>query len=213
MLLYCGVAIAGTKVLPLAEVAGKPLTLVARAAMPGWLFTLFIIGGPVMALTTTMNSSLPSLCIPTQRSCLDGWFPKSFGASNRFGAPWKILTVCWIVGLIPMLLGWSVTVITNNIMLLNSVQAMLYFYAYYQIPRKFPDAWKQARMHVPNGIFYAIVTAGFAARIWILIYSFKSLNLTIAVFSSLAMLVCLVYGWLRAKSPEINLTANVWAED
>lgn len=50
-------------------------------------------------------------------------------------------------------------------------------------------------------------------EIWILVYSFKSLNLTIAIFSSLAMLVCLVYGRLRTKSPEINLTANVWAED
>jgi APA family basic amino acid/polyamine antiporter len=213
IILYCGVAMAGTKVLPLAEVAGKPLTLVARAVMHPVLFTAFIIGGPVMALTTTMNSSMPAQCIPTQRSCQDGWFPKSFGAANRFGAPWKVLTLNWILGLIPMLLGWNVTVITNNIMLLTGLQAMLYFYAYYQIPKKFPEAWKKARFHVPNGVYYFLVTIGLLARMAILVNSFRSLNLFIALFSTIAILICFVYGFVRAKSPEVNLTANVWAED
>jgi APA family basic amino acid/polyamine antiporter len=213
MILYCGVAMAGTKVLPLAEVAGKPLTLVARAAMNPVLFTLFIIGGPVMALTTTMNSSMPAQCIPTQRSCQDGWFPKSFGAANRFGAPWKILTLNWALGLVPMLLGWSVTVITNNIMLLNGFKAMLYFYAYMQIPKKFPGAWKKSRYHVPDNVFYFLVAIGFIAQMVILVNSFKSLNLFIALFSTVAVLICFVYGFTRAKSPEVNLSANVWAED
>jgi APA family basic amino acid/polyamine antiporter len=213
IVLYCGVAMAGSKVLPLAEVAGKPLTLVARATMNPVLFTLFIIGGPVMALTTTMNSSMPAQCIPTQRSCQDGWFPKSFGAANRFGAPWKILTLNWALGLVPMLLGWSVTVITNNILLLNGFKAMLYFYAYFQLPKKFPGAWKKSRYHVPNGVYYFLVAIGFVAQMAILANSFKSLNVFIAVFSTVAILICFVYGFIRAKSPEVNLSANVWAED
>jgi APA family basic amino acid/polyamine antiporter len=213
MILYVGVAIAGTKVLPLAEVANQPLTLVARAVMHPVLFAVFIIGGPVMALTTTMNSSMPAQCIPTQRSCQDGWFPKSFGSSNRFGAPWKILTLNWVLGLVPMLLGWSVTVITNNVLLLNGLKAILFFYAYYQIPKKFPDAWKKSRYHVPNGVYYFLVTIGFIAQLAILVHSFRSLNLAISLISTIVVLICFVYGFLRAKSPEVNLSANVWAED
>jgi APA family basic amino acid/polyamine antiporter len=213
MLLYCGVAMAGTIVLPLEEVANKPLTLVARAVMHPALFAAFIICGPVMALTTTMNSSMPAQCIPTQRSCQDGWFPKSFGAPNRFGAPWKILTLNWLLGLVPMLLGWNVTVITNNVMLLSSLQALLYFYAYYKIPTKFPEAWKKARFHVPNGVYYFLISIGLVARLAILVNSFRSLTLTIALVSLLAVLVCFVYGFVRAKSPEVNLMANVWADD
>jgi APA family basic amino acid/polyamine antiporter len=213
MILYVGVAMAGTKVLPLAQVANQPLTLVARAVMNPVFFTIFIIGGPVMALTTTMNSSMPAQCIPTQRSCQDGWFPKSFGSPNRFGAPWKILTVNWALGLVPMLLGWSVTVITNNILLLNGFKAVLYFYAYYQVPRKFPEAWKKSRYHVPNGVYYFLVTIGFIAQMAILVNSFKSLNLAIALVSTIAILICFVYGFVRAKSPEVNLMANVWTED
>jgi APA family basic amino acid/polyamine antiporter len=212
-ILYCGVAMAGAKVLPLAEVAGKPLTLVARAVMHPVLFTAFIIGGPVMALTTTMNSSMPAMCIPVQRSCQDGWFPKSFGAVNRFGAPWKILTLNWLLGLIPMLLGWTVTVITNNVLLLNAIKSILYFYAYYQVPGKFPDAWKKSRYYVPNGVYNFLLAIGFIAQMVILVNSFKSLNLFIAIFSTVAILICFVYGFVRAKSPEVNLLANVWAED
>jgi APA family basic amino acid/polyamine antiporter len=187
--------------------------MVAKAAMPPWLFTLFIIGGPIMALTTTMNSSMPAQSIPAQRSCFDGWFPKSFGSINRFGAPWKILTINWALGLIPMLIGWNVTVITNNTMLLGGVQAILYFYAFFQIPKKFPEAWKKSRMHIPNGFYYVLISICFAARMWILVYSFRSLNISIAIFSSTAILICFVYGWIRAKSPGVSITANVWAED
>jgi APA family basic amino acid/polyamine antiporter len=123
------------------------------------------------------------------------------------------LTLNWVLGLIPMLLGWSVTVITNNVLLLNGLKAILFFYAYYQIPRKFPDAWKKSRYHVPNGVYYFLVTIGFIAQMAILVNSFRSLNLAISLVSTIVILICFVYGFLRAKSPEVNLSANVWAED
>lgn len=82
VILYCGVAAAGSCVLPMEEVMDQPLTLVARVALPKILFIAFIIGGPIMALLTTMNSTMPANCLPIMVSCKDGWLPKSFGKEN-----------------------------------------------------------------------------------------------------------------------------------
>ena len=213
LILYVGVAIAGAGVLPLEAVINKPLTVVAQTTLPGALFIAFILGGPVMALTTTLNSSMPALCIPMQRSCEDGWFPKSFASLNRFGAPWKILTVTYILGLIPMLLGFNVNTITNNILLLNSLRSMLQIYAYYKIPRLYPEAWKKSFLHMPNAFYYFFCTLSLIGQCFIFYYSASSLTPTIAIVSVSAALTCFLYGLLRAKSPNIHIRASVWPGD
>ena len=209
-ILYVGVAIAGSGVLPLEMVVGKPLTLVAKETLPGVLFAAFIIGGPVMALTTTMNSSMPSQCIPMQRACEDGWFPTSFAAQNKRGAPWKILTLNYALGLVPMLLGFNVNTIISNIMLLSSVRSFLQIYTYYQIPKRYPDAWKKSFLHMPDALYYMFCTFSLIGQVFIFFYSARSLNPTIVTVSLTAIACCIVYSLVRSKSPSIQIRASVW---
>ena len=210
LILYVGVAMAGSCVLPLAEVAGKPLTLVAKETLAGPLFAVFIIGGPVMALTTTMNSSMPSQCMPVQRSCEDGWLPRSLASLNGRGAPWKILTLNYTLGLIPMLLGFNVNTIINNIMLLASIRTFLQIFVYYKIPKKYPEAWEKSTMHIPTGLYYLSCTLALIAQVFIFIYSIRSLTPMIVTISLSATGVCILYGLIRAQSPDIQIRAGVW---
>lgn len=210
-ILYVGVAMAGAGVLPLEQVIGKPLTVVARAILPNVLFILFILGGPVMALTTTMNSSMPSQCLPVMRSCEDGWFPKSYSSLNKRGVAWKIFTTHYIVGMIPMLLNFNVSTITNNILLFNALRSLMQIYAYFKIPSTFPDAWAKSRYHIPNALYYFFCLICLVAQIAIFIYSARALTPTIAIISTIVTIICCGYGLLRSKSPEIKITASVWA--
>jgi APA family basic amino acid/polyamine antiporter len=157
-----------------------------------------------------MNSNIPSLFIPVQRSCADGWFPKSFASVNRFGAPWKILTLIWILGLIPMLLKFNVNMITSNILLFNALKSFLYIYAYYRLPSKFPEAWKKSWLHVPTSLYYVIVTLSLFAQIALFIYSVRALTPTIAIVSIIVTIGCCAFGLIRSKSPDIKITASVW---
>ena len=64
MVVYGGVAIVASGVLPLDQVAGQPLTLVAKNILNPALFTVFMIGGPVLALSSSINSTISNNCIP-----------------------------------------------------------------------------------------------------------------------------------------------------
>ena len=103
MVVYGGVAIVASGVLPLDQVAGQPLTLVAKNILNPALFTVFMIGGPVLALSSSINSTISNNCIPVAQSCKDGWLPKSWAAQNRRGAYWKLMTFTYLMGLFPLL--------------------------------------------------------------------------------------------------------------
>lgn len=210
MILYVGTSIVGAGVLPLSIVSGQPLTYVAQELLKGPLFPLFIVGGPIMALLTTMNSTMPAQCYPLYRSVQDGWFPKSFGKLNKRGVPWKIFTVNYILGLIPLLLGFNVNTITNNIMLLGAVQSVLYAYTYWQLPNKFPEAWERSRYHIPTWLYKFIVILSTLTVFAILFRSFKALTIEIALFSLIAILLCILYGYWRGKTADINIEVSVW---
>jgi amino acid transporter len=212
IILYCGVAIVGTGVLPLSEVENKPLTDVAKVILSKPLFVFFMIGGPIMALMTTMNSSMAYYAIPIQQSCVDGWFPKEFAAKNRYGVSWKIMTVIYLVGLIPLVLGFDINTITKNIMLLNSVLSLLYSYAYYQLPKKYPEAWAKSKLHMPNWAYYLMVTVSLIAYITVFIDSMSSLTPVVAIVSITVIVCCMIFGFVRSKNPDVQVETSMWED-
>ena len=123
MVVYGGVALVASGVLPLDQVAGQPLTLVAKNILNPALFTVFMIGGPVLALSSSINSTISNNCIPVAQSCKDGWLPKSWAAQNGRGAYWKLMTFTYLMGILPVLLDFSISDVVNNIMLLASALA------------------------------------------------------------------------------------------
>ena len=86
--LYVGVAMAGVGSTTLAEY-GESTTLVVAAQnlFPTVLFYFFIIGGPIMALLSTLNSSFAYNSITIGTACDDGWLPQNLRQEKRKGRP------------------------------------------------------------------------------------------------------------------------------
>lgn len=200
MVVYSGAALIASSVLPLETVAGQPLTLVAKTILPNALFYAFMFGGPIMALLTTMNSSYGAMCGPFTRAAKDGWFPEKLAASNKSGGAYIILTIQLIVGLVPVLLNFSVKQIVSNMMLITSVYNFLLFYSLATVPKKMPEKWAKATMHTSNGVYYAILVAATVVQAIIGWNSMKSLTLPLAIFNVSALIICFVYAIVRHNS-------------
>lgn len=208
IVLYCGCALADVSVLPLSEVVGQPLTVVAQVIFSKPLFFLFIIGGPIMALLTSMNSTYGMAVGPYMTATRDGWLPEIFGKTNKNGAPVLILTIQLVVGLIPVLLGFSVSTIVSNIMVITSVFQLLLFYAVFQAPKKMPKKLAESTMHVsPLGLRIIVIIATIA-QLFILIYSLRSLSLGLAIFNIVAIIVCFAYAIWRHKTGKTHVNTE-----
>lgn len=213
IVLYVGVAIVNAGVLPLADVAYKPLTGVASAIFPPWLFYIFIFGGPILALATTINSTFAAYPYIFAQASRDGWLPQWLQKRNKFGAQWIILVAAFVIGLIPQLLNFNILTIIATLMLFVSVISFFSIIAFYNLPKKYPEAWKKARLHVPNWLYYVIVTASALVTLYVFYRSLTTLSLTTAIVSSAAMVISIVYAWLRSKTGKVQVRTSVWTED
>lgn len=214
IVLYVGVAIAGVGVMSVEEYgASTTLVFSARRLFPPALFYAFIIGGPIMALLSTLNSSFAYNAITIGQSCDDGWLPVAFGKKNKKGSRLWILTFMYIVGLIPIVFGLSITVITNMVQLITSFFAFLNFAAFIKLPKKYPEAWKKARFHIPNGLYYTICTLSLMGFIVVFWKSCLSMSPALAITNVVAIVVMAGIGIWRAKVGDVKIHTSVWAED
>lgn len=163
-----------------------------------------------MALMTTMNSSLAYNCVPIAQACTDGWLPKSLAKKNKRGSYYRILTIVYLIGLIPLLLNFSVTTITNNIMLINSSLSFLYAFAYYQLPKRYPEAWKKSRLHMPDKLYYVMVTVSVIAYTCVFVNSCLTLTPLITIANLIIIGGCFAFGFIRSKSPYVHIESSVW---
>ena len=208
VVLYGGCALADVSVLPLSDVVGQPLTVVAQAIFSKALFFIFIIGGPIMALLTSMNSTYGMAVGPYMTATRDGWLPEIFGKTNKNGAPVLILTIQLVVGLIPVLLGFSVGTIVNNIMVITSVFQLLLFFAIFQAPNKMPKKLAESSLHISPTALRAVVILATIAQLFILIYSLRSLTLPLAIFNIVAVIVCFAYALWRHNSGKTHVNTE-----
>lgn len=204
-IIYLGVSVVASGVLPIDEVANQPMTLVAREVLSTPLFVFFMICGPFMALSTTINSVYASYVQPIQAATHDGWFPKSFAVTNRRGTPWKILTLCWLASMLPIILGWDISTIANTYILTDICIGIFMMVSIAMLPSKFPHAWatREFGKKIPLWAFYTLV--GLAGVVQgILIYnSITSIKLYIVLVTGLAFVAGIIYAIRKDK--EINV--------
>lgn len=213
IVLYVGVAMAGVGVMTVEEYgASTTLVFAAQKIFPPALFYAFIIGGPIMALLSTLNSSFAYNSITIGQSCDDGWLPASFGKQNARGARIYILTFMYILGMIPIVFGLSITVITNMTQLFTSCFALLNFIAYMRMPKLYPEAWKKSRFHTSDGVYYTICVVSLLGFIVVLWKSCLSMSPALAAMNIAAIVVLSIVGILRGKSGSINIRTSLWAE-
>lgn len=212
MVIYVGVALVGGGVLPLEQVINQPLTNVADSILPKALFVVFMLGGPIMALLTTINSCYAGFAAPHIQAAQDGWYPDFVAKTNKNGAPYVVLTVIMLVSLLPVLLNFDINTITKNCTLVQTVTMAMSAFVVWNLPKRFPDQWAKAPYHVPNGVFYAIRLLSILTYIAVFIASAATLNATIVIVSVSVLVICSVYANVRYKMGKTKVTVSYWVD-
>ncbi len=209
--LYVGVSIVAAGVMSI-EDYGQSTTLVfaAKKILPTPLFIAFIICGPVMALTTTLNASFSFSAITVAQSCEDGWLPKALAQKNKYGAYKWILTLLYVVSMLPVLLQFSIYTLLNQIQLLTSSVILVYLFGFFKLPERFPEAF--SRIKVSKGFYKMTCIVSMIIEVIIIGKSCLSINLGIVVCSLLAFAVCIGIALWRAKAADVTVYDSVWDE-
>lgn len=95
-------------VLPVEQVMGQNLSLVAAEIFSPMLFNVFILGAACCAIMSSLASSVTMLRYPLLSVAEDGWLPKMFARTTKDGYPYVAMGLCFIFSMAPLFTGLSI---------------------------------------------------------------------------------------------------------
>ena len=201
---YVLIALVAAGILPIDQVANQPLTLVAGQTMPGVAFYLFVIGAALGATATTLNATLSWITKPLLVACDDGLLPKSFGTVSRHGVPYKLLTLFYLVGMIPLALKFDISFITKFTTANSLLTKLMVCAALFVLTAKGGDILKRSALKISAGAAKLLAVVGIIV-LCVLSYSlFMNLSLMVIGFLAVLVLAVIVYVAVFAKNVKIE---------
>ena len=207
-ILYGFVATVASGVLPVPEVANQPLTLVAQQILPGPLYVLFIVGGAMFALATTLNSQIMSCTKPVMQSCEDGWFPTSLAALSKFKTPYKILIIYYIILVVPILLDLEIAQISSIVQILGYINNLIFTITAMKLPKMFPEAWEKSAFRVPTPVFNALMIVTCIAIVIQASFMLSSMTIQLIIFNVVVMAAGFIWAFYRTGSGKAKPTVS-----
>lgn len=191
---YFLLAVVTGGIIPVEQVAGKNLGVVAETFMAQPIYLFFMVGGALFALGTTLNANIAAIPYPWLKMAEDGWLPKVLLKKDaKFGYPYVLMGIIFVIGaVLPIVFGLDIATIASLFSFPSFVVMTLVALSAMRIPKLFPERWKTSVFHVPLPLFYflmalAACAAGFLAYSYIDFLTRKTLLLALAVLAVLVL--------------------------
>jgi APA family basic amino acid/polyamine antiporter len=226
-LLYVLISIPAVGVLPIAEVSGQPLSVVAAEIMPHGWWVFFILGGAMVAIVSTLNAQLLWGSKGLVAATDDGWLPAAFGRVNaRFGTPHWILTALFVLGIAPALAGLDISVIGTAASALVQVMLIAILLVSLRMRYVMPEVQARAPFTIPAWLHWtlavigtavnlyqiALLTADFTPVVWIALAVWLAVGVLITVLRYPAVARILAARAAAAGAESAGRTADQAAE-
>lgn len=135
------VAFVGSGVAPISEVAGKPMTYQATLIYPGKSYLIFVIGGALLAIITTINANYARYWATIIRGVDEGWLPHVFAKRNRHGVPIVLHTLFFLMAIVPNLLGMDIGSLSTLAACIALIPALIPAWGFVSMPEHCPEEW------------------------------------------------------------------------
>lgn len=187
------------------ETANQPLDLVARAIMPTPVFLFFVIGGALLALTTTLNATFAWITKPILQACNDGWLPHKIGYIHpKFKTPVIILVGFYIVGLIPILTGLQISMIADTAVVLSNILFAFICFGTVFIPQRMPELWEVSAFRCSKSKLYLKSILGGVSCVVMVLVLFFQMSMPQAVILVIITIVGILFAQLRYRSGAVK---------
>lgn len=204
--LYAVVAVVASGVLPVAQVANKPLTDVAKTVLPAPLYIFFMVGGAMFALISTLNAQMACAPKALLQACSDGWFSRKLAYLHpKYKTPMVLLTFYYLVGLLPIVVGFDIGLVANLTVCLSQINFMIISWNVVKLPKLVPELWQNSRFRMPLGLLNVwsrlAVLVGII-QLWLLA---RDLSVPMLIGNVCYFIFALIFSKVRSKSKNVNM--------
>jgi len=147
LVIYLFIEVIAVGVMDWKTFAGETLGAPAQAFLSGLLLDFFVIGGGILASTTTINLTLTVAGRYALSFAQDGFFPNIFGSINRrFGTPHWGLTLPYVMAVITLLLNPPLEMLGAMLNFGLLFMTTLVLLAAFKLPTDHPEIYEKARL-------------------------------------------------------------------
>lgn len=212
-ILYALVGTIAAGVLPVEEVAGENLSMVASVILPEKIYLLFIIGGAWGALATTLNANIAWVTKPLIQACEDGWLPRKLAYLHpKYKTPLYLLGLFYVITVLPIIAGIDIGSLANIVLILQYVVMIVTSLATVKLPKLFPKEWEESPYKCGKGVLWAICIASTIVLIAQVYLNAASLTPKLLFLNIAYLVIAYAYVYLRYKSGKVEMTVSYETE-
>jgi len=188
---------------------------VAQQFLSSRLLLFFIVAGPLLAVSTSINAMILMFSRAHFAAARDGLFPRWISKLNRYGVPGNSIWFNSAIGILAISLGFGLDAVLKLVAVPGLLLAPVIFYGAIKLPQRYPLSYRNNILGVPPNVAKVVVIIA-SLLSWLLGYGVVSRMETkswiaMIVFYSLAA----IYSVYRKKSLEkqgIDLFENMTAD-
>lgn len=204
--LYAVISVVSAGVLPVSEVAGQSLSLVADFVLPKAAYAFFMVGGAMFALISTMNAQYAWATKPIMQACDDGWLPEKLAYLHpKYKTPIILISILYVIAVLSIISGLDISILGNLSLVSTNLIYLLINATLWKLPQIAPEEWKNSYFKVGPAFMKVIVVISSLAAI-IKVY-LNAIRLSMPLIIGNIALVALgyVYAIWRIHSKKVHM--------
>ncbi|HAH61548.1 MAG TPA: amino acid permease [Treponema sp.] len=209
--IYGAMSIVAAGVLPYDKVAGANLSVTAQAIFPKSMYVVFVLGGGVCAIATSLLGGIAMLRYPLMKIAEDGWLPAVFKKETKGGYPWVIQLTFYLLSVLPIVLGFSLDSLISLVMIPCMLMNLYLNIACITLPKRYPEQWRKCALRMPIPLYNVVCVLSALCAGVVAFNLFKDLKPKDMIASLIIIAVCACLSALRLKTGAVkkeDLKAN-----
>jgi APA family basic amino acid/polyamine antiporter len=203
--LYAIIAVVATGVLPVEQVAGKNLSVVAQMVLPKPLYAFFMVCGAMFAIISTLNGQFASATRPPLQACRDGWFPDWMGYVHpKFRTPVVLLTMFYLIAIATILSGMRIRTIANLTIICSGITILITCVAVVRLPKVCPVGWKNSKFRCSKPVLILIAVYATGAELFNIYLNISQLSTPMFIGNMVMIAAAVAFAILRHKYTHIT---------
>lgn len=198
-------AIVGTNILPVEQVAGQPLTLVASVLMSKPLVVAFVVLGPVMTILTSYIGLIQTPVSALSRAAEEGWLPKIIAKQNKYNKYSVIYIIITVLIIITTVLEISITTILNYTSFVGTITTFLAYLSFFIMPKKHSELFTD-NSDKASFMFAAIL--GMISTLITTYLSARNLTSVVLVVTIVLLVIMVTFSYFWSKAGKVNIANN-----
>lgn len=204
--LYGVIAFVAAGVLPVEQVAGQNLSLVAAEILSRPLYVFFMVCGAGFALISTLNSQFAWAPKPVMQACDDGWLPAGLAKVSKWNTPIVILGILYAIGVVCVLTGLSVSVLGNMCLVASGATTLMINAFVWKLPQICPEYWAESKFKVSGPVLKVFSLLGSLAALFSLYLNASRLSKTLLLINVVVIGGAFAFSLAREKKAHMEIS-------